>query len=207
MVQTWNSNRTASSRTIVYHPVMWNRVSAVIALLLIIQLALCLDVSFIPNDENAPLPLSQKYRDSLRKLCSVMNAGSGKLHPELVEKKAVLEKMCKKLAKDDGNISASIPNFPKLDLRALTFSLLGVGGGYVMWSNRHWIGDNVQKILLQNRAIPVQRADNNRAAAGAANDQVHHLDMDAANRRVIEAREARLRRFAEINVNADANVN
>ena len=31
-----------------------------------------LDATFIPSDPDGPLPLSQKYRDEMRKLCAVM---------------------------------------------------------------------------------------------------------------------------------------
>lgn len=64
-----------------------------------------LDVSFIPNDENAPLPLSQNYRKLLRRLCSLTKAG-GRLPEALHAKEQILEKMCSKLEKDDDNVAS-----------------------------------------------------------------------------------------------------
>lgn len=183
---------------------MQHKISIVLLFFLVLRLSLSFDVSFIPNDENSPLPLSQKYRDSLRKLCSLLKTGSGKLPPELTEKKATLEKMCAKLAKDDSNISSSnLPTFPKFNFRALAFSLLGVGGGYIVWNNRHWIGNNAKKILQRKGDGFVPTTES--SSSGAALDPVNAVDMDLINRQVIEAREARLKRFAEINVNANIN--
>lgn len=81
-----------------------------------------LDVSFIPNDENAPLPLSAKYRTSLRRLCNLMekyppsnrntkSQASGStsnniladLYGDSVKHRA-LQNLCIKLAADDKNI-------------------------------------------------------------------------------------------------------
>ena len=62
-----------------------------------------MNVDWLPNDENAPLPLSSSYRASLRKLCSLLNSGQ-RLPPELVAKKQVLQKQCRKLEEDDTNI-------------------------------------------------------------------------------------------------------
>jgi hypothetical protein len=60
---------------------------------------LSLDVSFIPNDENAPLPLSTTYRTALRKLCVIMEAG--KKLPESIDaaKLRGLKAACRKLKK------------------------------------------------------------------------------------------------------------
>ena len=63
-----------------------------------------MDVDWVPNDENAPLPLSNAYRENLRKLCDLITSGN-KLPPNLIEKKAILEKQCAKLRKDDANVN------------------------------------------------------------------------------------------------------
>lgn len=172
-----------------------------------------LDVSFIPNDENAPLPLSHKYRESLRRLCGLVKVG-GRLPEELQAKKQILEKMCDKLAKDDKNIESSdVGSASKWDLKSLAMTLLAAGGGgYVMWNNRHWIKSTAGKLLNVPKVEQVVRneafvADNSFVASdGVGNDAfVPKGVADPANQRILEAREARLRRFAEIKINADAN--
>ena len=87
---------------------------------------LAMNVDWLPNDENAPLPLSSSYRANLRKLCVLL--GSGKqLHPDLLRKKKVLVKMCAKLERDDSNIAAgeSEGRMKKMGLGAA--AILGVG--------------------------------------------------------------------------------
>ena len=89
-----------------------------------------MDVSFIPSDPDGPLvwsqvfdtntntrsfkyfsyriksqPLSSSYRDSLRKLCEIMEKKKP-IPPELEAKKAVMKKLCVRLKKDDKNIVA-----------------------------------------------------------------------------------------------------
>lgn len=182
------------------------------ALLVIILLSFgcALDVSFIPNDENAPLPLSHKYRESLRKLCSLVRGG-GRLPEELQEKRAVLEKMCAKLAKDDDNIeSAEVGGLSKWDLKTIAFTLLGVGSGYAMWNNRHWIKMKANALFNNAKVRQVDRTERIVADGGVlgGGEQFRPLgEGDPINMRILEAREARLRRFAEINVNANANIN
>jgi len=173
-----------------------------------------LDVSFIPNDENAPLPLSHKYRESLRRLCGLVKAG-GRLPEELQAKKQILEKMCDKLAKDDKNIESSgVGDVMKWDLKSLAMTLLAAGGGgYVMWNNRHWIKRTAGNFL---NAPKVEQVGNNNAfvadnsvvvGENVGSDAFQPMgNADPANQRILEAREARLKRFAEINVNANVNI-
>jgi len=147
-----------------------------------------LDVSFIPNDENAPLPLSAKYRESLRKLCGVLKSGS-KLPPELILKKKSLKSLCQKLDKDDRNIASAIPFdftlFFRENFNKIIFSVLGLGGGYLMWTNRHSAIDYFRSLKPKKRY------------------SVSTVEVDDNQRRIeIElAREARLKRFASINSN------
>ena len=61
---------------------------------------LATNVDWIPNDPDAALPLSADYRKSLRSLCTLITNGS-KLPADIMNKKEVLTKMCKKLAADD----------------------------------------------------------------------------------------------------------
>jgi hypothetical protein len=172
---------------------------------LVVLAVQALDVSFIPNDENAPLPLSAKYRESLKKLCQLLNVKGAKLPVELEEKKDVLEKMCRKLAKDDANIGSAegMERYVRWSAQSVALSLLGIGGGYLLWNNRQWIKKRVDQA----------RGGNNRAAPGvefvARNDApvpVQQVDVQEAaliQQRIIEAREARLQRFAGLNAAAN----
>jgi hypothetical protein len=195
---------------------MIQRVYGFLIILLFFAAASSLDVSFLPNDENAPLPLSQKYRESLRKLCSLYQEETNKIPPELLEKRAILAKMCQKLAKDDANIDSAEQNMfkkPVLSLKTFIFSLLGVGGGYVMWNNRRWLGSKVGTILKGRKPVP--QSDRRgygtgtgssslpSASDGVGDAATQAVDADLQAQRIIEAREARLRRFAEINANAN----
>eukprot|EP00598_Pedospumella_elongata_P016868 CAMPEP_0184988504 /NCGR_PEP_ID=MMETSP1098-20130426/24476_1 /TAXON_ID=89044 /ORGANISM="Spumella elongata, Strain CCAP 955/1" /LENGTH=125 /DNA_ID=CAMNT_0027513257 /DNA_START=219 /DNA_END=596 /DNA_ORIENTATION=+ len=123
--------------------------------------------------------------------------------------------MCDKLAKDDKNIESSgVGDVTKWDLKSLAMTLLAAGGGgYVMWNNRHWIKRTAGKFL---NAQKVEQASNYNAFVGdntvvagesVGGDAFLPLgNADAANQRILEAREARLKRFAEININANANI-
>lgn len=172
-----------------------------------------LDVSFIPNDENAPLPLSTRYRDSLRKLCTILDnhiRNQSKLPTELHDKKKVLIKMCQKLAKDDANIGSSVSSiFDSVindqSRRGVLIAIASIGGSYLLWNNRVWIWSFLKGFWKGNREpIKVHRI-------GKVNDEVRGVDAteatsipdvaeeEAALRRIREAREARLRRFEQIN--------
>lgn len=68
------------------------------------------DVSFIPaDDENPSIPLSANYRNSLRKLCQMIEAKK-RLPAEMEKKRKTLEKMCIKLKADDLNIASAQPS-------------------------------------------------------------------------------------------------
>ena len=69
-----------------------------------------MDVSFIPSDPDGPLPLSSSYRDSLRKLCDIMDK-KRPIPPELEAKKAVMKKLCVRLKKDDKNVAAGTTGY------------------------------------------------------------------------------------------------
>ena len=65
----------------------------------------CIDVSWIPSDVDPPLPLSSRYRESLKKLCIQISTGKS-LHPDIENKKDILNKMCAKLQRDEGYLSS-----------------------------------------------------------------------------------------------------
>ncbi len=102
-----------------------------------------LDVNWIPNDSDengvSNIPLSSKYRDSLRKLCNIL-ATSSRIPPELEMKKMNLKKMCKRLDADDSNSNVpSIENiFSKIyeNKRNVLIGFGLFGGAYYLWRNR-----------------------------------------------------------------------
>lgn len=131
-------------------------------LLFSVYVCLCgaLDVSFIPNDENAPLPQSTKYRAALRRLCELVEDKSRQLPKELAEKRKVVEKMCLKLKKDDQNVAGSLTPQWLLPKHWL-FLAAGVGGGWALWSNRHFI---TSMFRLPRRKVVAADAEEFRAA-------------------------------------------
>ena len=141
-----------------------------IILLLLIVKSLGLDVSWLPNDENAPLPLSVQYRQSLRRLCLLIEKGS-RLPPEIETKKNVLKKMCSKLRDDDDNIQSSIKF--KYNMKNVAIVATSLGGSYFIWHNRKAIGNVFNNIIRSFR-------------------KSNSIDSDQMLR---DIREARLKRF------------
>ena len=141
--------------------------------------SIALDVSWIPTDPDGPLPLSAKYRDSLRKLCSLMKIG-GPLPPELNEKKLVLNKMCQKLQAGDSNI-ASVDKFRNM------FSVATVRGvviaGFVGLVSKYLIWDKRRGIRKYLNSIPKKLSS---AGKGDISNTLTDVQI---------AREARLKRF------------
>ena len=111
--------------------------------LLSVEQVYTLDVNWIPNDSDengvSNIPLSSKYRDSLRKLCNIL-ATSSRIPPELEMKKKNLKKMCKRLAADDSNSNVpSIENiFHKIyeNRRNILIGFGLFGGVYYVWKNK-----------------------------------------------------------------------
>lgn len=58
-----------------------------------------LKATFTPSDDDQ-LPLSTKYRDSLRKLCTIIKE-RGKLPQNYQDKEQIIRKQCQKLESDD----------------------------------------------------------------------------------------------------------
>ena len=111
--------------------------------LLIARYIHALDVNWIPNDSDengvSNIPLSSKYRDSLRKLCNIL-ANSSRIPPELEMKKKNLKKMCKRLDADESNSNVpSIDNiFSKIyeNKRSVLIGFGLFGGAYYLWKNK-----------------------------------------------------------------------
>ena len=148
--------------------------------------AVALDVSWIPTDPDGPLPLSANYRDSLRKLCYLMESGIP-LPDELNQKKRVLDKMCRKLRTGDNNI-ASVDNFRNMfsvaSVRGVVIAgFISLGCKYFLWDKRR----SIRKYL--NSLQP-------KLSNGGKGDIPHTLTD------VQIAREARLRRFQKESISA-----
>ena len=103
-----------------------------VVLLALLGRVRALEASWIPNDENAPLPQSAKYRANLRRICAIMTSG-GKLPKSYEERKTVLVKMCAKLKRDDDNVSTAM----KVGGAKKVALLLGgvVAGGLVIYNH------------------------------------------------------------------------
>mmetsp|Transcript_46744 Transcript_46744/g.145948 ORF Transcript_46744/g.145948 Transcript_46744/m.145948 type:complete len:166 (-) Transcript_46744:37-534(-) len=69
-------------------------------LALLLCLATALDVSWIPTDPDGPLPYSKKYRDSLGRLCTLIESGKP-VQPELEEIRPRMNKICAKLRREE----------------------------------------------------------------------------------------------------------
>ena len=141
--------------------------------------AVALDVSWIPTDPDGPLPLSAKYRESLRKLCSLMKSGNP-LPAELNQKKNVLDKMCQKLRAGDSNI-ASVDKFRNMfsvaSVRGVVIAgFVSLGCKYFIWDKRHGI-----RKYLTRRSPKFSKSDKGDLSRTLTDVQI--------------AREARLRRF------------
>lgn len=195
----------------------------VISIILILKIYYnnALDVSFIPNDENAPLPLSKKYRDSLRKLCILLANNESKLPYELQQKKVVLKKMCKKLSIDDKNIESSqitnILDLSKFNMKTLILSLLSISSGCLIWNHRRWLGLKLRNIFKSKEFISINKigreVDNNNIYENDNNNNNRMNDVDGIigieelNKiRLIEAREARLKKFENMNSGSTATI-
>lgn len=184
----------------------------IVIFLIWLALLLCtvtaLDVSFIPNDENAPLPLSAKYRDNLRKLCDLLDNGSPMSGMDSTKKKS-LRSMCRKLKKDDDNIEAGTSNpfanvFAGQNFKKLILTILGVGGGYIIFKNHSAILTNLRKLFMPPKGVKLGGSWEERGSTGRievvgadASDTFNAIDMMQETLRR-EAREARLKRFEEM---------
>lgn len=98
------------------------------------------DVNWVPVDGDGPLPVSESYRGTLRKLCNLMEARKT-IPPELLEKKDVIWKMCTKLRNDDPRGSREKnPTFAYA-----VAGLLGIGTLYMFWGySRHLMSISVR---------------------------------------------------------------
>lgn len=144
-----------------------------IMIIMIMMICSCitnaLDVSWIPNDPDGPLPLSIQYRQSLRRLCSLIEKGS-RLPAEVESKRNVLKKMCTKLRSDDDAIQSSIKFNHNIKTAAIAATSLGTS--YFIWTNRR---------AITNIYNNIKRSFNKR-------------DTDS-DQMLKEIREARLKRF------------
>ena len=169
----------------------------------VVAFARGLDVSFIPNDENAPLPLSHNYREALRKLCTLVEGRSGgSLPQEIIEKKHIIIKMCQKLAADDRNVKGSFDAermMKSMSGGGILLSILAAGGGYIAWHHRKWIMSLFPGDILKKKAYKATKIEPGGSGRGKGINKVEHRDDGQNMQQLLEAREARLKRFAEMN--------
>lgn len=127
------------------------------------------DASWISSDDGQ-LPLSEKYRTQLRKLCELIRSQK-KLPLELEAKRNVLEKQCIRLQRDDNNIIGAITS-QKTILSVISFGV-GVGSLVLFWQHKQIIWGFLLSLVKPKST---------------------NQDFDEQIRL---AREARLRRFSE----------
>ena len=146
---------------------------------LCIKIVVSLDVSWIPTDPDGPLPLSARYRDSLRKLCTLMESGKA-LPAELTQKKHILQKMCKKLKSGDNNIKSAGNVFDAFSVSSISrvaiAGLVSAGCKFLLWDNRRDIASRFRSLMSKT--------------SSGGEKQVLRTMSD-----VQIAREARLKRF------------
>jgi hypothetical protein len=146
---------------------------------LCIKITVSLDVSWIPTDPDGPLPLSARYRDSLRKLCTLIESGQS-LPSELTQKRHILNKMCEKLKSGDNNIKSAGGIFNIFSVSSISrvaiAGIVGAGCKYVLWDNRRDLTSRLKSLMSK--------------ASNGGERQVLQGITD-----VQIAREARLRRF------------
>lgn len=144
-----------------------------------IKIAVSLDVSWIPTDPDGPLPLSARYRDSLRKLCTLIESGKS-LPVELTQKRHVLNKMCEKLKSGDNNIKSAGGTFNIFSVSSISrvaiAGIVGAGCKYLLWDNRRDITSRLKSLMSK-----ASRSSEKQVLQGITDVQI--------------AREARLRRF------------
>jgi hypothetical protein len=146
---------------------------------LCIKITVSLDVSWIPTDPDGPLPLSARYRDSLRKLCTLIESGQS-LPSELTQKRHTLNKMCVKLKSGDNNIKSASGIFNIFSVSSISrvaiAGIVGAGCKYILWDNRRDLTSRLKSLMSK--------------ASNGGERQVLQGITD-----VQIAREARLRRF------------
>jgi hypothetical protein len=146
---------------------------------LCIKITVSLDVSWIPTDPDGPLPLSARYRDSLRKLCTLIESGQS-LPAELTQKRHILNKMCEKLKSGDNNIKSASGIFNIFSVSSISrvaiAGIVGAGCKYILWDNRRDLTSRLKSLMSK--------------ASNGGERQVLQGITDAQI-----AREARLRRF------------
>ena len=135
-----------------------------VILLAIVGRVRALEASWIPNDENAPLPQSAKYRANLRRICAIMTNG-GKLPKSYEERKTVLVKMCAKLMRDDDNVSTAM----KVSGAKKVALIIGgvAAGGWVVYNHGGAI-KSVFKSMLRSLIKMWGGGEKGRALGGGA---------------------------------------
>eukprot|EP01041_Mallomonas_annulata_P004493 gene4493-8938_t len=165
--------------------ISWMHIFVQFAVICLVKLDVYgLEATWTPVDGDGDVPLSGKYRDSLRKLCVLIKSNKP-LPPDLEKKRSVLTEQCRRLASDDKHLGGTTPitNFiSKNRLSRIFYIGLGGSGLYIIWKYRQIVLDFILMIL---------RGDKSSTSS---------IDEDILAQQMLRAREARLRRFAEAEI-------
>jgi len=150
--------------------------------------AFSLESRWTPADRegDGQLPLSEKYRKNLRKLCELIGSNQS-LPADILASKSHLEKECAKLRRDDGISSNGFAKISLFNKKSLLFLSIIIGSGGVYWLYSTLDYRTIKRIILFPFVI-----------------QGKNSNTDDHRRRADIAREARIKRFGE-NAHGDNN--
>jgi hypothetical protein len=99
--------------------------------------AVGLDLNWMPADEDGdgPLPLSENYRDQLRKLCAILADPNNDQPPEIAGKREIIDRKCAKLKQSDSGSSFGSGSFGSSAgaSEALGYIIAAAVCGYALW--------------------------------------------------------------------------
>lgn len=145
-----------------------------------------MDVSWIPDEDNAPLPLSSSYRNSLRRLCELIKSGRS-LPSEVEAKKKSLVAQCKKLEADDLNVKMGESEGAGLSMLTLTLGIAGLVAVVINSSFGQEMVDGLRDFIKRRK----RKAD--RIGVGIGRRLGEDSDSDAIAENIARVREARLK--------------
>ena len=182
--------------------------------LLFLSHSLGFKLDWLPSSADGPLPLSSSYRNKLRRLCQQIEGRvqeGRSLAPEIEDKREVIDKMCAKLLSDDENIEMGSKEAFSEAARGIAQKVIIV---VVVCLVIHQVSQTNMARRIQNHVKQIyehltykpNRAERRANGAGASSSQQMASKMassawspfsnDGHGDTTVDAREARLRRFA-----------